>query len=303
MTAHQTRAHSKFSASGSERWLNCAASVRLEEQSPPSKDNPWSLEGTEAHEVLEVLFKMHQLKSFKSFVPAVSSAKDAMISNALKMVKKVDEVRAGLADPELLVEARVYNSEIHPEMFGTVDAALVEPFGELHVFDYKYGQGHIVDPKENTQMIQYALGLAEKYEWNFTEVVVHICQPRGAGGDDGNGHKAWRLTINKLMEYRDMWRKGVARVESGTSKPFAGHWCHWCRAKSICPVKVDAREEKIAKVFESEPLTERPSNGGKKESKQKSVEEKELEAFYKKRAKKESQSKKKNPFESEGDFY
>ena len=44
MSELDERAHSKLPASGSVRWLNCAASVALEEKSPPSPDTPWSLE-------------------------------------------------------------------------------------------------------------------------------------------------------------------------------------------------------------------------------------------------------------------
>jgi hypothetical protein len=261
MSGHKVRKHSKFSASGSERWLNCAASVELEE-GLPSKDSPWSLEGTEAHEVLEVLWKMLYLKSFHKYWKLVQADKDPMIFNALKMIRKVLEVKKTLADPELLIEKRVSNEDIHPEMFGTVDVALVELFGTLHVFDYKYGQGHIVSPDKNTQMIQYGLGLLEEYDWQFEKVVLHINQPRASG----KGHKEWEVGIEEMRTYRDLWRKGVARVEKGGNKPFAGHWCHWCKAKSVCPAKEGKRTEKIENMFESTPLEKGTPNGVKKES-------------------------------------
>jgi len=296
MSGHKKRKHSKFSASGSERWLNCAYSVEAEE-GLPSKDSPWSLEGTEAHEVLETLWKMLYLKSFHKYMPLLKKEADPMVQNAMKMITKVLEVKKTLVDPELLIEKRVHNEEIHPEMFGTVDGALVELFGTLHVFDYKYGQGHVVDPKENTQMIQYALGLLEEYDWNFEKVVLHICQPRASG----KGHKEWEVGIDEMRAYRELWRKGVARVEKGGNKPFAGSWCHWCKAKSICPIKVGKQNEKVSNMFNSSPLEEE-TNGLKEKSKKESRGQK-------------SQSKekgfKKNPFpayeeesqESKEDFF
>ncbi len=299
-TGHKIRAHSKYSASGSERWLNCAASIELEEQSPPSKDSVWSLEGTLAHEVLEVVFKMFILMSFKSLRAALAENADPMISNALKMVRYVwGLLKAhGLTTKDLLIEVRVHNGEIHSEMFGTVDVAIIELFGILHVLDYKYGQGHIVDPKENTQMIQYALGLLERYDWNFSGVVLHICQPRGSG----TAPKSWAVSIEQMKKYRELWRKGVARTEKPNLKPFPGSWCHWCRARQIdpatgqavCPAKREALQEKIANQFINNPLTERTgTNGLKKESQnKKSAEEKELDRYYKNRERQKAKSKK-----------
>ena len=306
MSGHKKRKHSKFSASGSERWLNCAASVELEE-GLPSKDSPWSLEGTEAHEVLEVLWKMLYLKSFHKYMPLLKKEADPMVRNAMKMITKVLEVKKTLDDAELLVEKRVHNDEIHPEMFGTVDNALVELFGTLHVFDYKYGQGHIVDPKENTQMIQYALGLLEEYDWNFDKVVLHICQPRSSG----SGHKQWEVSLEQMRTYRELWRKGVARVEKGNNKPFPGSWCHWCKAKTTCPAKVEKRNDKISGMFADNPFeSEDDNNGIKKENETKSKKE---DGQKSRKEESRQKGKKKSPFpayeeesqevENEEDFY
>ena len=54
---HGARAHSKFSASGAERWFCCPGSVSLSE-GLPDKETIYSKEGTEAHEVLERLLKI-----------------------------------------------------------------------------------------------------------------------------------------------------------------------------------------------------------------------------------------------------
>ena len=75
---------------------------------------------------------------------------------------------------EILVETRIPLSFIHPEAFGTFDAAIVDYFGTLHVFDYKYGQGHAVSPTGNLQMILYGLGLAHRYQYNFKRVRLWI---------------------------------------------------------------------------------------------------------------------------------
>jgi hypothetical protein len=299
MSAHNQRAHSKFSASGSERWLNCAASVALEEKSPPSADSVWSIEGTRAHEVLEVVLKLQTMPEFMRNARQQLSPAEAALNSPDEMVRYAadawaiirDEILPEVFDPEILIEQRIYNSDIHAEMFGTVDVAVVELYGTLHVIDYKFGQGHIVNPKENTQMIQYALGLAAKYDWQFDNVVVHIIQPRGGG----KTHKFWPLSIDELRDkWRPLWVKGVQRVEAGKSKPFPGSYCYWCRAskpgadgKIVCPVKreqiQEVRTEKTVNQF-SQPF--KGGNFGKEESKkeikpskQKSGSKKIVEAF------------------------
>lgn len=241
------RAHSKFSASGSERWLNCAASVALEEKAPPSPDTPWSKEGTLAHECLEQLLTGGETDYFpKQMFKYCEKARDWIKTEARKL-------RA-----PLLIEKRVYNNEIHPEMFGTCDAIIPQYMGTLHIIDFKYGAGHLVSPIKNTQMIQYALAVAEAYDWKFERVKMTIIQPRA-----GNKFsESWEISITELKnQWLPLWKKGVARVERGDAKPFPGSWCHWCRAKTTCPAKnesrVNAIEQKFGKV----------SNGKKEENK------------------------------------
>ena len=263
---HAERAHSKFSASGSERWLNCAASVALEEMSPPSPDSPWSKEGTKAHEVLE---------QFLVYGAAPQDTPTEMLLHCRKAAEYITErIKTGV----LLVEKRVYNSEIHDEMFGTCDAIIVGHGKFIHIIDFKYGAGHVVDPEENTQLIQYALGVAEAYDWNFKTVVMTILQPR-AGNDWA---KTWEISAKELKtKWLPLWKKGVARVERGDAKPFPGSWCHWCRAKAICPAKLEKKFNDVKNRFSD--LTEGNENGKKENKKsyhqEKSKSKKILESF------------------------
>lgn len=234
------RAHSKFSASGSERWLNCAASVELEEKAPPSPDTPWSKEGTKAHELLELLLKNRNGQFVRKDYPT------EMTFHCQKTAKWIFNEHKKLVDSVLLVEKRVYNNEIHPEMFGTCDAIVAQYMGTLHIIDFKYGAGHLVSPIKNTQMIQYALAVAEAYDWKFERVKMSIVQPRA-----GNKFaESWEISILELKkQWLPLWKKGVERVERGNAKPFPGSWCHWCRAKATCPAKNETRFTEIENKF------------------------------------------------------
>jgi hypothetical protein len=156
---------------------------------------------------------------------------------------------------EFLVETRIYLSFIHPEMFGTFDSAIVDHFGTLHVFDYKYGAGYAVSVERNLQMIFYGIGLAHRYGWNFKRVRLWIIQPRIKGFSwEKNGPSFWELPILELKKYVSEFERAVERVETQPKKYVEGTWCHWCKAKGICPEKTTRRLDKAIDLFKSNPL-------------------------------------------------
>ena len=251
---HQERAHSKFSASGAERRFNCPGSVALSE-GIPDKQTEWSREGTQAHEVLEETLKYSITPPKNKFtarnIARVNSSitqfrPKTMVIHAVHAANFILNLYTKLQDSEILIENKVHLTFIHPEMFGTYDGAVVDHFGTLHVFDYKYGAGHAVSPKENLQMIFYGIGLANLYDWNFKRVRLWIIQPRIKGYD---GPVFWELTIPELKRYVEDFKKAVERVEV---KPFdfqEGSWCHWCRAKTKCPLKEKTKLEHAKMIF------------------------------------------------------
>lgn len=253
---HSGRAHSKFSASGSERWFNCPGSVELQE-GIPRKDNAWSLEGTHAHEVLEQLLRdtitSGGLDKYSLVTPVLVNAPCEMLSYGLSAVRFIWEVHQKHPGSEILVEDRVYLKFIHPEMFGTFDAAVLDHFGTLHVFDYKYGVG-AVSPIENLQEIFYSIGLAHQYDWNFKRVRLWIIQPRVRGYD---GPTFWEISITELRAYVDQFRRAIRRVAREPKAYAEGPWCHWCSAKGVCPLKAEVKLEKAIEVFTASPILRR----------------------------------------------
>ena len=247
---HAERAHSKFSASGSERWFNCPGSVELSE-GRPDKSSKWALEGTQAHEVLETLMGDALEHDLRKVSPGLSAV--LMISNPKEMIKLgalaanfILSLHKQTPDSDAIVETRVYLDFIHPEMFGTFDGAVIDYFGTLHVFDYKYGSGMAVSPKENLQMIFYGIGLAHKYNWNFKRVRLWIIQPRIKGYD---GPLFWDISTKELRAYVGKFERAVERVETRPDELREGSWCHWCKAKSICPLKTQKRMNEAVQIF------------------------------------------------------
>lgn len=246
--AHHQRKHSKYSASGAERWFNCSGSVALSE-GMPDKDSVWSKEGTTAHELLEEILTIAKQLNVRKIGHINTDKRYSLemkrhcLTAANFVLEKHWHKRQ---EAELLVEDRVYLDFIHPEMFGTYDTAIVEHFGLLDVFDFKYGAGHAVNPKENLQMIFYGIGLAYKYDWNFTRVRLWINQPRIRGFD---GPVFWELKLDELKAYVPKFEAAIERVEKFPNKYVEGAWCHWCKAKSKCPLKLETKLSSAKSVF------------------------------------------------------
>lgn len=261
---HGERAHSKFSASGAERYFECPGSVELSE-GMPDKGSVWSIEGTQAHELLEeIMTVMIAAGSTRIYYPQVRRGiPKEMVFHGTNAANFIMGLHAKTPGSEVLVETRVYLKFIHPEMFGTFDGAVLDHFGTLHVFDYKYGAGHAVSPIKNLQMIFYGLGLAHLYDWNFKNVRLWIIQPRIKGYD---GPIFWDLSIMELKSYVDVFRRAVERVLDNPTLYKEGPWCHWCKAKSKCPLKNEARAEKAVNIFKSVPLPGRELIFGKGEN-------------------------------------
>lgn len=248
---HSERKHSKFSASGAERWINCPGSVALSE-GIPDKDNKWSIEGTKAHTLLEELLCLAIREKFLKihrFYIGSGFPKD-MQWHVLHAANFILGLHGKNRNSELLIETRVVLDFIHKDAFGTLDSAVLDHFGTMHVLDFKYGVSP-VSPKLNYQMIFYCLALAHKYHWNFDKIRAWIIQPRV---DNYEGPTFWEMSLEKLKSFIPVYAEAIADILRYPKHYVEGSWCHWCKAKSKCPLKVGARTEKAQLAYLNTPL-------------------------------------------------
>ncbi len=268
-SGHGGRAHSKFAASAMERIAACPGSVTISEGLPDTS-NKYSLLGTRAHEILEAIMRIElsgndgaEIAEFKDalnfrFDPKLEGDEKAQRKehrNMLMHTRTTADYLLGLgarAGAEVLVEQRVYLKCVHPEAFGTFDGAVLDFFGTLYVFDFKYGEGKGVSPTKNLQMIFYAIALADKYDWNFRRIRMIIDQPRLKGYD---GPVYWECSVEELQ---DVWlpkiRAIVERAEKFPTLYIEGSHCFWCKALKVCPLKNERRGETAKNIFAQAPI-------------------------------------------------
>lgn len=231
----EEKTHAPIGGSTIKRILRCPGSVVLAAQCPTPPTSEAAEEGNVAHACLEAICKGELDRE-----SALMFYDEAMVDHALDFQNIIlGYLIEGGGD--LHVENKVDLTdvfEVPPEWAnGTADIIITRLFDTLFVFDYKYGVGEIIEVQEgklfNEQLIFYALGAAHRFDYQFEKVEIGIYQPRGRHPEG-----AWRtatLTMDELLEHRDLWKKHVQNVAIKKSeKLFAGSHCKWCPGMPKC---------------------------------------------------------------------
>jgi hypothetical protein len=153
--------HALLSASGSDRWLSCPPSARLEE-SIEERASEYAKEGTFAHALAELKLTHYlgNLTNLKYNTELKKLKQDSFYSRELEedvqiyvdfAIEKINEVKARTKDAVVLLEAKLDYSSWVPEGFGTGDLVLITD-GILEIVDLKFGRGVKVSAIDNSQM-------------------------------------------------------------------------------------------------------------------------------------------------------
>lgn len=241
--------HALYAASSSERWLNCASSLKQIADAPFKKSGAAAGEGELAHELMEFALNAG-VKNVVKFYERDTKYPLQMKKDIQGLVSFVNEQRSKHKDTTLLVETKTYLDYVHPtEAFGTLDIGILAPkAGRIYVDDLKYGRIYVSE-KDNTQLRYYGVGLAYECNWDFKEFIGTIYQPRAGGQID----RSVTITKKELKAFEQELVEGVDRCESATktSDLQAGKWCKFCPAKISCPEVRNAGLREAQLVFGS----------------------------------------------------
>lgn len=224
--------HTLFSASSMDRIFACPGSVMFSKDFPRT-ETKYAKEGTDAHTCLETLLKngIHKQLATESFLRKTYS--EEMVTLAASAAKEIWIARASLESAELISESKSALDFIDPDMGGTSDVVIVEDFGTLWIIDFKFGT-MVVEPKDNAQLLTYALAEAHKHDYNFERVILTVIQPR-AFHPSGKTIRSWITDVDRLFAHRDDLIL-VAKKARGKNPPFAaGDHCFFCPGRAACP--------------------------------------------------------------------
>lgn len=235
-------AHAKLSPSGAEKWMTCPGAISLEATMPEQPESSvHAARGTAIHQLAEraLMNEVHPA-TYKGQLINKIEVDDDMIDIAEVYVNYVNE-----AQGYKLFETRVTLEHIIPECFGTVDCVVMRP-GHLIVIDLKTGAGVPVSSEKNKQLMIYALGAFQKFDWvyDFEKVTMVIVQP------PLQNLSPWTITAEELLAFAKEMVAAHEAIENTPDKyVISEKGCRWCKAKPICPEQKRIAQEAAAKDF------------------------------------------------------
>ena len=243
--------HAVLSASSSHRWLNCNPSARREEKFEDNETEA-AAEGTAAHALCEhKLRKMLKLRSRKPTSKYDCDEMDEYTDGYVEFVsEQIAQAKQFCKDPLVLIEQKLDFSCYVPDGFGTGDCLVVADH-LLHIIDFKYGMGVLVDAVENPQMMLYALGALRLFDslYEIDTVSMSIYQPRR------DNVSTWTISVAELNEWAENTLVPKAKLAfEGKGEFSPGTWCTFCKAAVKCRARAEAKLQLTKYEFAEPPL-------------------------------------------------
>lgn len=251
--------HSILAPSSSARRVQCPGSTRLEALYPEDGSTPEAMEGEAAHWAAAEMLS-GRLIDVGQIAPNGIVLTQEMVEGADLYYD--DVVRTlkpyGREPHQGAIEQRVAIPRVHPESFGTPDYYVWPRFGQLLIYDYKFGHRY-VEVFENMQLVEYAAGvldsvLKQGYDDRLIDVTFKIAQPRSYHRD--GPIREWSCKASDL--------RGLINIAStaahealgtvDTPRQRVGSECRDCRARHACVTLQRAAMRELDEAGKHQPL-------------------------------------------------
>lgn len=174
--AKATPEHARCSASSSAMWLYCAASIEAGARYPDTS-SPFAEEGTAAHALAQYCSENECDASNAPVSDEWAKWDSAEFRSYIQ--EHLDFIRSFTGCDYWAYELRVNYAPWVRGGFGTADTVLTRG-SELIVVDLKFGKGIKVEAEQNTQLMLYAIGAIEHFDFDKEFETARLCisQPR-----------------------------------------------------------------------------------------------------------------------------
>lgn len=247
--------HALLSPSGASRWMACTPSARMEELFEDS-GSEFAREGSLAHAIAEAI-----LRSFFGVIgpaeadkilealrndPLYSPDMDSHVNNYVEyVVSEFEKAKELTPDALLFIEKKLDLTRYIPDSFGTGDAIIIAD-GTMRIIDLKYGKGVRVSAVNNKQMMLYALGALDEFDfiYDIRNVIATIYQPRMENISD------FEISAAELHRWgKDELAPKAKLAYNGHGELVPGEHCKFCKAKVRCKALADKNNELAAFEF------------------------------------------------------
>lgn len=230
--------HAILSPSASNIWLRCTRAPRMCE-TIPDQQTDYARQGTQAHTLCQYKLEKalgYEVKDPRAELDLLDEEMESCSDDYVQFVMQLlTDMRQKCSDPVILIEQRLDFSEWVPDGFGYGDCILVAD-GAMHVIDFKYGEGVLVDARNNSQMMCYALGAINLLDnlYDISSVSMTIFQPRR------ENVSTWTQDKFELFGWADSVLKPAADLAyKGEGTFCAGEHCRFCRARATCRARAE----------------------------------------------------------------
>ena len=225
--------HAYLSASASHRWLACPPSAKLCAQEE-DRGSPYAQQGTDAHELCQYLVEKalgydvrDPTENLTWYDAEMQEAADGYCSFVMEQVAEAKKL---CKDPLVCIEQTLDFSKWVEHGFGTGDCVIVAD-DLLHIVDFKYGVGVLVEATQNSQLMCYGLGALDTFGdlYDIRRIRLTIFQPRRENVD------TFELTTEELLTWAEEILAPTAKLAyEGEGEFHAGDHCQFCKIKATC---------------------------------------------------------------------
>jgi hypothetical protein len=248
--------HALLNASSAERWLNCTPSARLTEHIKDTS-SIYAAEGTLAHKIGELIL----VEYFEALRDKRSNESEAAWAAwnkaAWEEIKTTDLFYDGMIDEVsiytdyvieqynvaaqktrdslIYLEEKLDFSKYVPQGFGTGDCIIIAD-GQMEIIDLKFGKGVEVSAVNNPQLMLYALGAYEKFNfiYDIQTIKTTIAQVRL------NHISSSSISTDMLLDWAEKTAKPAAKLAyEGKGELAPGNWCKFCKIRADCQARAD----------------------------------------------------------------
>ena len=181
-------------------------------------------------------------------------AVDTCINHVRSVLESMGASEFGIPDDiQIELEAKI-NLDHIPDyknyLGGTVDVRIAQFMGELHIIDYKHGQGVPVSAVDNQQLLMYSLGSDIMDDSMPESVHLTIVQPRCPKVEPV---QVWEVGPDHIRDWAHDMLNAVDQALSKNPPLNPGpSQCHWCKASAHCPATHSLAIEMAKKDFADE---------------------------------------------------
>ena len=244
--------HASLAASASDRWLHCPPSAKLCAEAE-DVGSPYAQQGTDAHSLCEHLLLTALGRESKDPTEDLTwydqEMQDAAEGYRDFVLEQVEEIKRFCPDPMVCVEQTLDFSKWVPHGFGTGDCVIVAD-DLLHIIDFKYGVGVLVQAAENSQLKCYGLAALDTFGdlYSIKRVKLSIYQPRRDNAD------TWEISKEDLLSWAEGTLAPIAKLAyDGEGEFAAGDHCQFCKVKATCRKRAEYAMELAAYDFADAP--------------------------------------------------